>query len=52
LESDDSKALAELALLWCDLMELQISPVLEDMEMAEVFKRSGRTRRPRKRAGR
>ncbi|MGO8753254.1 MAG: DUF3303 domain-containing protein [Thermoguttaceae bacterium] len=52
LESDDAKALAELALLWCDLMELQISPVLEDMEMAKVFKRSGRARRPRKRADR
>ena len=39
LESDDPQALAEFALMWSDLMELTISPVLEDGALAEVLER-------------
>ncbi len=42
LESDDSKALAEFALMWSDLMELAIFPVLEDKELSEVLKGIGK----------
>ena len=41
LECDDPKLLAEFALMWNDLMDLSIVPVLEDKELSEVFK--GRT---------
>ena len=39
LESDDPRALAEFALMWSDLMELTIVPVLEDQELSEVLQR-------------
>jgi len=39
LESDDAQALAEFSLMWSDLMELAIVPVLEDEPMAQVLKR-------------
>ena len=39
LESDDAQALAEFALMWSDLMELTIVPVLEDKELSKVLKR-------------
>jgi hypothetical protein len=39
LESDDPKALAEFALMWSDLMQLEIHPVLEDGPLAEVLER-------------
>ena len=42
LESDDPKALAEFALMWSDLMELNVVPVLEDEPLAEVLKRIGK----------
>ena len=42
LESDDSKALVEFALMWSDLMELRIVPVLEDAELATVLQRAGK----------
>ena len=38
LESDDPKALTEFALMWSDLMELTIVPVVEDKELSEVLK--------------
>lgn len=41
LESEDPQALAEFALMWSDLMELSITPVLEDDQMAGVLQRSG-----------
>ena len=41
LESDDPKALTEFALMWSDLMELSIFPVVEDSELAEVLERIG-----------
>lgn len=42
LESDDSQALAEFALMWSDLMKLTIVPVLEDQELSEVLQRVGK----------
>ena len=42
LESDDPKALTEFALMWSDLMQLTIVPVLEDQELADVLKRIGK----------
>ena len=38
LETEDPQALAEFALKWNDLMELNIAPVLEDAELTEVLK--------------
>jgi uncharacterized protein DUF3303 len=38
IESDDAKALTEFALMWSDLMELRIVPVLEDADLGEVLK--------------
>jgi hypothetical protein len=42
LESNDPKALAEFALMWSDVMELNIVPVVEDQELIEVLERVGR----------
>jgi hypothetical protein len=42
VESDDPKALTEFALNWSDLMELQVIPVVEDQELAEVLQRVGK----------
>lgn len=39
LESDDITALTEFGLMWNDLMELSIVPVVEDVPLAEVFQR-------------
>lgn len=45
LESDDPKALTEFALAWSDLMELEITPVAEDEQLAEVLQRKTGKRR-------
>ncbi len=37
IETDDPKALTEFALMWSDLMELTIVPVVEDHEASEVL---------------
>jgi hypothetical protein len=42
LESDDAKALTEFALMWSDVMELNIVPVLEDAELSETLRRLAR----------
>jgi hypothetical protein len=39
IESDNAQALAEFALMWSDLMQLTIVPVLEDPALAEVLDR-------------
>src|SRR5262245_30245001 len=39
LESDDPKALTEFALMWSDLIELKIVPVVDDAELGEGLKR-------------
>jgi uncharacterized protein DUF3303 len=42
LESEDPKALTEFAVEWSDLMALEIVPVLEDQDLAEVLQRAGK----------
>lgn len=42
IETEDPQALAEFALMWSDLMRLEIVPVLEDNAIAEVLQRTGR----------
>lgn len=42
LESDDPQALAEFALMWSDLMDLRIIPVLEDEQLSDVLGRFGK----------
>ena len=42
IESDDAQALTEFALMWSDLMQLTIVPVLEDAELAAVLDRVGK----------
>ena len=42
LETDDPKALAEFAFQWSDLMQLNISPVLEDEALGQVLKASSK----------
>ena len=39
IETDDARALTEFALMWSDLMQLTIVPVLEDAALAEVLDR-------------
>jgi len=39
IESEDPKALTEFALMWSDLMELTIVPVLDDNELSDVLER-------------
>ncbi|MFC5475702.1 DUF3303 domain-containing protein [Paraherbaspirillum soli] len=39
VETDDPQALAEFALMWSDLMELNTYPVLEDQALAAVLQR-------------
>ena len=39
LESDDVKALTEFALMWSDVMELKLVPVIEDTELSDVLQR-------------
>jgi hypothetical protein len=42
LESDDIMALTEFSLMWSDLMELRIVPVIEDAQLNEVLQRSAK----------
>ena len=42
IESDDAKALTEFALMWSDVMTLQIVPVVEDAELVEVLAWAGK----------
>lgn len=39
IETEDPRALAEFSLMWSDLMQLEIRPVLEDQALAEVLQR-------------
>jgi hypothetical protein len=39
IESDDVQALTEFSLMWSDLMELRLVPVVEDAELGEVLAR-------------
>jgi hypothetical protein len=40
LESEDPQALPAFAREWSDLVEMTLSPVLEDQELAEVLRRT------------
>lgn len=40
IETEDIQALTEFALMWSDLMELTIVPVLEDKELSAVLERA------------
>jgi hypothetical protein len=42
LESDDVKALTEFSLMWSDIMELKIVPVIEDADLSVVLTRAGK----------
>jgi hypothetical protein len=42
LETDDPQGLAEFALMWSDLMELSITPVVEDGPLSEVLQKIGK----------
>lgn len=42
LETDDPAKLAEFSYMWSDLMELKITPVLEDKELSAVLQRAAR----------
>jgi hypothetical protein len=42
LESDDATALTEFALMWSDLMELRIVPVVDDAGLTEALQRAGK----------
>lgn len=42
VESDDARALCEFALMWSDLMDLTIVPIVEDAELSEALKRGQR----------
>jgi hypothetical protein len=39
VESDDAKAMTEFALMWTDLIDLKIVPVVDDPELVEVLNR-------------
>ena len=40
LESDDAQALMEFAMMWSDVMQLEITPVLEDAEVGAVLQKA------------
>jgi hypothetical protein len=42
IESDDVQALTEFSLMWSDIMELRLVPVIEDGELGGVLARIGR----------
>jgi hypothetical protein len=39
VESADAKALTEFSLMWSDVMDLRMVPVLEDTELGDVLQR-------------
>ena len=42
IESNDPQALAEFALTWSDLMQLTITPVLDDEQLGTVLERAAK----------
>ena len=42
IESDDVKALTEFSLMWSDIMELKLVPVIEDADLGEVLQHAGK----------
>jgi Protein of unknown function (DUF3303) len=45
LESDDVKALTAFSLMWSDLMEVTMVPVIEDADLGEVLNHHARADR-------
>ena len=41
IESDDVQALTEFSLMWSDIMQLRLVPVIEDGELGQVLGRMG-----------
>ena len=41
LESDDAVALTEFSLMWSDVMELRLVPVIEDAALGTALKHAG-----------
>jgi hypothetical protein len=42
LESDNPQALAEFSLMWSDILDLTIVPVVEDTQLSAVLERTSR----------
>ena len=42
IETDDVQTLAEFSLMWSDLMELSIVPIIEDGQLSQVLERVGK----------
>ena len=42
VESDDAKVLTEFALMWSDLIQLSIVPVVDDESLATVLQKRGK----------
>jgi hypothetical protein len=42
IETDDVQTLAEFSLMWSDLMELSIVPIIEDAQLSQVLERVGK----------
>jgi hypothetical protein len=42
LDSNDPRALTEFSLMWSDVMELRLTPVVDDEDMVEALKRAGK----------
>jgi hypothetical protein len=42
IETDDVKPLTEFSLMWSDLMELRLVPVIEDAQLGEVLQHAVR----------
>lgn len=42
LESDNPQALAEFSLMWSDILDLTVVPVVEDNQLSEVLERVGK----------
>jgi hypothetical protein len=42
MESDNVASLTEFSLMWSDIMELRLMPVVEDATLSDVLTRAGR----------
>lgn len=42
LEGDDATALTHFALMWSDLLELKLMPVVEDAQLVDALGRAGK----------
>ena len=42
LETNDAKALTEFSLMWSDVIDLKLVPIVEDAELVDALQRAGR----------